>query len=59
MGKKYIVVDYHKRYAQIVVMDEKGKVESIAKLATESGEIQRYTRRIEGEKEAVLEASMS
>ncbi len=59
MEKKYIGIDYHKKYSQMVVMNQEGKIEDRVRVVSEKTEIQRYINGIEGEKEAVLEATRS
>lgn len=52
---RYIGMDYHKKYSQVTVMDEAGKVLSRDKLANEPAEIRSYFEEL-GPCEVALEA---
>lgn len=59
MERKFIGIDYHKRYTQITVMDREGYVVDRARIRSEKEEIEGYFRGIEGPRIAVMEASRS
>jgi len=57
--KKYIGFDCHKKYVQVMLVNKKEKMKQKVRLRIVKKEIQRYIRRIKGEKEAVFEAARS
>lgn len=59
MDKRFIGIDYHKKYTQVTIMDREGEILDRAKIRSEKEAVETYFKEIEGPCIAVLEASRS
>jgi transposase len=59
MDKKFIGIDYHKKYSQITVMDQAGVILDRARIRSEKAAVETYFKDIKGPSIGVMEASRS